>query len=311
MIRIGVDLGGTKIESVALDEDGTELARKRIATPRDSYPEIVRAVSDLVQTTEASLLKKALVGVGMPGSISPRTGLVRNANLQPLNGHPFHLDLSQALGRHVRVENDANCFAVSEAADGAGKDGRVVFGVILGTGCGGGFVVNGKILTGHNAIGGEWGHNPLPWMEPDEYPGPACYCGRRGCIETFISGTGFSRDYQNLSGQKLKGEEIVALESKGVPDAVIALFRYVDRLARSLASVINVIDPDVIVLGGGMSNVGALYERVPRFLPKYTFSDGVETPIRRSLHGDSGGVRGAAWLWSSEEAGRLVAPPAP
>ncbi len=301
MIRIGVDVGGTKIEAVALDNDGNEVLRRRIATPRDTYDNLTTAITDLVLSIEQETGHRALVGVCMPGSISPRTGLVRGSNLLTLNGTPFNRDLTTKLNRTVRVENDANCFAISEASDGAGAGEHTVFGAILGTGCGGGVVVNGRIMTGYNAIGGEWGHNPLPWMNEEEWPGPACYCGKKGCLETFISGTGYRADYQKHAGQDLSGGQITDLAMKGDAIARGAFDRYVDRLARGLAALINIIDPDVIVFGGGMSNVTALYDYVPPLLSKYAFSDGVTTPIRRAKHGDSSGVRGAAWLWSLED----------
>lgn len=306
MLRIGIDLGGTKTEAIALDKDGGEVIRRRVATPSKSYDEIVKVINDLVHSIEKETGDKGLVGVGMPGSISPRTGLVRNANILVINGKPFDRDLSEALGRSVRVENDANCFAVSEASDGAGSGGHVVFGAILGTGCGGGVVVDGRVVTGYNAVGGEWGHNAMPWMTEEEWPGPDCYCGKKGCIETFVSGTGFCNDYKQHANQSLSGGQITALALKGDPVAKASFDRYVDRLARALASLINVIDPDVIVLGGGMSNVVALYDAVPQLLSKYTFSDGVNTPVRRAKHGDSSGVRGAAWLWTLEDLKRAA-----
>ncbi|MEJ0061810.1 MAG: ROK family protein [Alphaproteobacteria bacterium] len=301
MIRIGIDLGGTKIEAIALDQDGMELARQRVPTPRDSYQNVVEAITGIVLALESELNERALVGVGMPGSISPRTGLIRNSNLQIMNGKPFDRDLLKALNREVRVENDANCFAVSEASDGAGADSRVVFGAILGTGCGGGIAVDGRIIGGFNGIGGEWGHSPLPWLQEGEWPAPECYCGKRGCQELYISGTGFRRDYMLQATQELSGGEIARQALAGEPVAKAAFERYVDRLARSLAVVINMLDPDVIIFGGGMSNVTALYDLVPPLLSKYAFSDGVSTPVRRAKHGDSSGVRGAAWLWSLED----------
>jgi fructokinase len=282
--RIGVDLGGTKIEAIALD-GAREVFRKRVPTPRDDYGATVRAVADLVK--EAG---EGTVGVGIPGNLSRVTGLVKNANSTWLIGRPLKQDLERALGRAVRLENDANCFALSEAADGAGKGAAVVFGVILGTGVGGGLVAHGKLLGGANGIAGEWGHNPLPAPTPQDLPQPACYCGREGCIETYLSGPGLARDHRQRTGESLTPERIVGLQSE-------ALYRYIERLARALGSVINVVDPDVIVLGGGLSNVRQLYTEVPRMWHRYVFSDYVDTRLARNAHGDSSGVRGAAWLW--------------
>lgn len=296
-MRIGIDLGGSKTESIAIDNGGTERARVRIATPSHSYEEIVSSVVRLVQQTEAQVGQKGTVGVGIPGAISPATGLVKNANTVVLNGRPLDRDLAQALGRPVRVANDANCFALSEASDGAGAGGRVVFGVIVGTGTGGGLVVDGKIITGPHAIAGEWGHNPLPWPRDDERPGPPCYCGKHGCIETYLSGPGLARDHRNRTGQTCDAGTIARQADLGDPESLASLARHADRMARSLACVINVIDPDVIVLGGGVSNIARLYQDVPRLLGQYVFSDTVATPIRPARHGDSSGVRGAAWLW--------------
>jgi len=305
MIRIGIDLGGTKTEAIVLDDQGQELFRKRVPTNRTNYESIVETVGALVESVEQKMAQKGTVGLGIPGSLSPRTGLIRNANSEELNGHPFDKDLSARLQRPVRVENDANCLAVSEASDGAGTGFPVVFAVIVGTGCGGGLVVNGKVITGANAIGGEWGHGCQPWMTPDEYPGPACYCGKKGCIETFISGTGFCKDFAKDSGEMLTGAEIVTRADSGDKRAQAAIDRYCDRMARALAGVMNILDPDVIVLGGGMSNVKALYEKVPSLLSRYAFSDGVQTPLFKAKHGDSSGVRGAAWLWTPQEAAKL------
>jgi fructokinase len=285
MLRIGVDLGGTKIEAIVLDERGREVFRKRVASPQGSYQATIDAISSLVR--EAG---EGTVGIGIPGSISPSTGLVKGANSTWLIGKPFRQDLEKALGRPVRMENDANCFALSEAVDGAGRGAKVVFGVILGTGVGGGIVVEGKVLTGPNAIAGEWGHNPLPAPTPADLPHPDCYCGRKGCIETYLSGPGLARDHEKRTGKRLAAEDIVALGDE-------SLSRYEERLARALASVINVLDPDVIVLGGGMSNAGRLYTEVPRLWGRHVFSDQVATRLERNLHGDSSGVRGAAWLW--------------
>ena len=297
MFRIGVDLGGTKIEAISLADDGEIPVRVRVATPRHDYRATLAAIEGLVRDIEARIGRRASVGIGMPGAISPATGLVKNANSTWLNGQPLAQDLSALLERPLRFANDANCFALSEASDGAAAGASCVFGVIVGTGTGGGVVVNGQVLTGVNAIGGEWGHNPLPAPLPEEWPGPACYCGRCGCIETFLSGPGMARDHQRATGQALEPAEIVRRADAGEPDAAATLERYEDRMARALASIINVIDPDVIVLGGGMSNVSRLYTRVPARWARYVFSDRVDTRLVPPMHGDSSGVRGAAWLW--------------
>jgi fructokinase len=288
-LRIGIDLGGTKTEILVLDQaSGKEIYRRRVPTER-TYEGVVRGIRALVQSAEAELDRSGTVGVGIPGTISRDTGLVKNANSTWIIGKPLDRDLSDALGREVRLENDANCFAISEARDGAGTGAEVVFGVILGTGAGAGIVVNGKCLTGINGIGGEWGHNPLPWPRDDERPGRACYCGKSGCIETWVSGTGFEAEYFEKTGERKSAKDVAV--------AGDALSRYVDRLARSLAHVINILDPDMIVLGGGMGNVAELYEAVPRAWGKYVFSDSVRTQLKPPIHGDSSGVRGAAWLW--------------
>ena len=284
-MRIGVDLGGTKIEAIALDPQGREVFRKRVAAPQGDYAATLSAVSSLVLDAG-----EGTVGIGIPGSLSRATGLVKGANSTWLIGKPFKQDLERAIGREVRMENDANCFALSEAVDGAGRGAKVVFGVILGTGVGGGVVIDGQVLAGANAIAGEWGHNPLPAPTAADLPHPDCYCGRKGCIETYLSGPGLSRDHEKRTGQRLAAEEIVALGDE-------SLSRYEERLARALGSVINVLDPDVIVLGGGMSNAGRLYTEVPRLWGRYVFSDQVATRLERNVHGDSSGVRGAAWLW--------------
>ena len=296
-MRIGVDLGGTKIEAVALDDTGSELAKQRVATPRGNYPGTLDAIGELVSALERQTEQSGTVGVGMPGSFSTVTGVVRNANSTWLIGQPFDHDLQARLGREVRFANDANCLAVSEAVDGAGAGAAVVFAVILGTGVGGGVALNGKVHNGHNAIGGEWGHNPLGWMEPEEFPGPDCYCGKRGCIETFVSGTGFEQDFLRTTGERIRGLEIVARAASGDADADAALQRYEHRLARSIATLANVLDPDVFVLGGGMSNLPQIYETLPRLVPNWTLGGEFTTPIRPAKHGDSSGVRGAAWLW--------------
>jgi len=295
-VRIGIDLGGTKIEAIALDGDGRERFRQRIATPRGDYAGTVEAVATLVAQAEA-IVGTSSVGVGMPGVVSPASGLVKNANSTWLNGRPLADDLAKRLGRPVRLANDANCFALSEASDGAAAGLPVVFGVIIGTGVGGGLVVNGRVLTGANAIAGEWGHNALPWPEDAEWPGPDCYCGRTGCIETFLSGPGLARDYETRSGRRLDPSGIVTAAEGGDTDARAAIACYERRLARGLAAIINVIDPDAIVLGGGVSNIARLYERVPRLWGEFVFSDAVMTRLVRAVHGDSSGVRGAAWLW--------------
>jgi fructokinase len=298
MIRIGIDLGGTKIEAVALGEGGDLLARHRVPTPRDDYDGTIAAIVGLVGRIEADLRARASVGIGMPGAISPATGLVKNANSVWLNGRHLAEDLVRALGRPVRLANDANCFALSEAHDGAAAGAPVVFGVIVGTGTGGGVVVHGRVLTGPNAVAGEWGHNPLPWPRADERPGPVCYCGQHGCIETFLSGPAVARDHRQTTGENLTAVEITARASSGDAAAEATLARYEERMARALASVINILDPDVIVLGGGMSNIERLYANVPRLWGRYAFSDRVDTRLVPPRHGDSSGVRGAAWLWA-------------
>jgi fructokinase len=296
-MRIGIDLGGTKIEGIALRDDAGVLVRRRVATPRGDYQQTVAAIAHLVHAIERELRCTGTVGVGIPGSISPATGLVRNANSTWMNGRPLRDDLSRLLGREVRFANDANCFALSEATDGAGAGADVVFGVIVGTGTGGGIVVNGRVVTGANAIAGEWGHNPLPAPRAGEWPGPPCYCGSTGCIETFLSGPGLTRDYAAAGGPPLPALEIVKRAGEGEPRALDGLARYEDRMARSLASVINVLDPDVIVLGGGLSNIGRLYTSVPNLWAPFLSSERLTTRLERAAHGDSSGVRGAAWLW--------------
>ncbi|NQE63093.1 ROK family protein [Caulobacter sp. RHG1] len=295
MIRFGIDFGGTKIEAAALDPTGAFVARVRKPNP-GNYDDALEVVAELVTDAETMAgASCARLGLGIPGSASPRTGLIRNANSVYLNGRRFEQDLAQRLARPVRLTNDANCLALSEAADGAGAGAPVVFAAILGTGCGGGVVVDGKILDGHNGIAGEWGHTPLPWPRPDEYPGPDCWCGRKGCLETWIAGPSFSRDAGFPTGQAT-----MDAVGAGDPAASAALDRYVDRLARAFAALCDLIDPDVIVLGGGMSNVDALYERLPAAITPHVFSDVFETPVKKAVHGDSSGVRGAAWLWPAE-----------
>lgn len=300
-MRIGVDLGGTKIEAIALDRDGRERGRRRVPTPRDRYAATLAAVTTLVEGLERDVGEPARVGIGMPGALSPATGLVKNANSVWLNGRPLRQDLERLLHRPLRFANDANCFALSEARDGAGAGARVVFGAILGTGTGGGIVVDGRVLTGPNAVAGEWGHNPLPWPRAGEWPGAACYCGRTGCVETFLSGPGIARDHLDVTGERLDAETIAARAAEGDAPCEATLARYEERLTRALAAVINLLDPDVIVLGGGLSNLRRLYERVPERWSAWVFSDRVDTPLRPPRHGDSSGVRGAAWLWEAAE----------
>jgi len=293
-VRIGIDVGGTKIEAIGLASDGTIRARRRIDAPRGDYERTVKTLVDLVEAIELDTGERGSVGLGIPGTISPATGWIKNANSTWLNGQSLDRDLSRALNRPVRLANDANCFALSEATDGAAAGAGVVFGVIIGTGCGGGVVVQGRLLTGANAVAGEWGHNGLPWPDASEWPGPPCYCGRQGCIETFLSGRGMQAAYGDSS---LTAREIAGSAAKGDARAAAAIERYATRLAKGLASVINVLDPDVIVLGGGLSNIDALYERVPQLWRDWVFSDRVDTRLVRARHGDSSGVRGAAWLW--------------
>ena len=298
--RLGIDLGGTKIEIVALDAGGQERMRHRVPTPHGDYEGTLRAIAGLVSDVERGLDLApggASVGIGTPGSLSRATGLLRGSNSVCLNGRPFKADLEALVGRAIRMSNDANCFALSEAIDGAGTGSPVVFGAILGTGAGAGIVVNGQALDGCNAIAGEWGHNPLPWPRDDERPGQPCYCGRRGCIETWVSGPAFERDHMRATGRDVPTAQIVADAAAGDAASVAALQRYEERLARSLAHVINILDPDVIVLGGGMSNTDRLYETVPSLWGPWVFSDRVDTKLVRNVHGDSSGVRGAARLW--------------
>jgi len=297
-LRIGIDLGGTKIEGIALDGDGRELLRKRVATPVGEYPATLAAVAALVEEIEKQTGRRGTVGVGTPGAISRATGQIKNANSVCLNGKPLGQDLAALMGREVRLANDANCFALSEATDGAGAGAEAVFGVILGTGTGGGIVVGGRILEGANAIAGEWGHNPLPWPRDAERSGPVCYCGKKGCIETYLSGPGLARDHGLITGQTLSTAEIAQRAQQGDALCAATLERYEDRLARALAAVINILDPDVIVLGGGLSNIARLYPNVPLLWGDYVFSDRVDTRLVQAKFGDASGVRGAAWLWS-------------
>jgi len=306
-LRIGVDLGGTKIEAAVLDRAGPIVLRRRIPTPSGDYHATMAAIAGLVRHIEDALGERATVGIAMPGALSPQTGLVKNANSTWLNGRPLQTDIETVLGRPVRLANDANCFALSEATDGAGAGFHTVFGVILGTGVGGGVAIAGRVLVGANAIAGEWGHNPLPWPVPDgepdaEIPGPPCYCGRRGCIETFLSGPGMTADHARHTGRGLAAPDIAAAAAAGDPECGPTLRRYVGRLARALAATINFLDPEIIVLGGGLSAIAALYEQVPPLWAPYVFSDRIATRLLPPVHGDSSGVRGAAWLWRPEEA---------
>jgi fructokinase len=299
-VRIGVDLGGTKIEVIALDDDDRILMRARRATPAGDYAAIIDCIAELVEEARACTGRHATIGIATPGSISRLTGALKNSNSVALNGRALERDLTLRLAQDVRSENDANCFALSEAVDGAAADQAVVFGVILGTGVGAGIVVDKQLLRGLNRIAGEWGHNPLPWMRADEAPGAACYCGKAGCIETFLSGAGLRREFMTRTPrarQELSAQQIASAALSGDPSACAALECYVDRFARALASVLNVLDPDVVVLGGGLSNIEQLYREVPARLAQYAFSDAIDTPVLRAVHGDSGGVRGAAWLW--------------
>ena len=299
-MRIGVDVGGTKLEIVAIDGSGAVVLRRRVPTPRGSYEGTLEAIRLLVADAETQV-GRSTVGIGMPGAISPATGLVKNANSTWLIGRPFGVDLSTVLAREVRLANDANCLALSEATDGAAAGRSPVFGVILGTGVGGGLAIDGRIVVGANAVGGEWGHNPMPWPTPAEWPGPACYCGKTGCIETLLSGPGLERDYAQAAGGRLSALEISAAATRGESRALETLRQYEDRLARALSVVVNIVDPEVIVVGGGVSNIDHIYEAVPRLWKSFVFSDRVQTQLVRAKHGDSSGVRGAAWLWPEKQ----------
>jgi len=299
MIKIGIDLGGTKIEGIALSDAGNELFRHRISTPQGDYQGTLHSIADLINRIEAAVGENGSIGICTPGALSPSTGLMRNSNSVCMNGKPVLTDLQALLQREIRIANDANCFALSEAVDGAAKDATVVFGVIIGTGTGGGVVINKKVLLGPNAIAGEWGHNPLPWPEDYELPGPECYCGKSGCIETWLSGPGIMHDHELHNNEFIDAETLDGRARFGDEDANETLQRYEDRMARSLAHVINILDPDAIVLGGGMGNIKRLYKNVPDIWGEYVFSDVVNTKLLAPVHGDSSGVRGAAWLWNS------------
>ena len=302
-MRIGIDLGGTKIEALALGEDGRELRRIRVPAARHDYGGTLNTVARLVRTLETELGSQASVGVGIPGTIVRSSGMVKNANSTWLNGQPLERDLSIALDREVRCENDANCLALSEATDGSGAGQRMVFAVILGTGCGGGLAIDGRVHEGRHSVAGEWGHNSLPWPRIDEVPGPSCYCGKSGCIETWISGTALGQDYERCTGIPLSGKEVAEAADRGDPQAAEAIRRLEDRIARGFASLVNVIDPDVIVIGGGLSRLAGIYRNVPPLLERYGFGGGIHTPILPAMHGDSSGVRGAAWLWPNADEG--------
>lgn len=299
-VRIGVDFGGTKIEAAALSPAGDYLTRKRQPTPRD-YDRALRVVKDLIAEVEAEVGATGPIGVGSPGSISPRTGLMRNANSTYLNGRQFDRDLETTLGRPVRVVNDANCLALSEAMDGAAAGHSSAYAIIVGTGCGGGLVVGGQLVNGANGLAGEWGHMPLPWPRADETPGPKCWCGLNNCMETWVSGTGFARDFNEHTGRNLNGEAIVEAARAGDAEAVAAFDALLDRLARGMAVVCNLVDPDAFVFGGGLSKVPEIYDRLPKLIEPYVFSDGWSATIAPAKWGDSSGVRGAAWLWAQSE----------
>ncbi|CDL86832.1 fructokinase [Xenorhabdus cabanillasii] len=302
-MRIGIDLGGTKIEVIALGDQGEELFRKRVDTPRNDYQQTLAAIAGLIADAELATGQKGTIGIGIPGAISPFTGKVKNANSVWLNGQVLDKDISAFLGREVRVANDANCLAVSEATDGAAAGMPMVFAVIIGTGCGSGLAFDGKVHAGGNGLAGEWGHNPLPWMDDEDrayQEEVRCFCGKPGCTEMFVSGTGFMKDYFRLSGVHKKGHEIMEAVAQGDKIAELAIQRYERRLAQALAQVVNLLDPDVIVLGGGMSNVDRLYQTLPGLVSKWVFGGECATPIRKALHGDSSGVRGAAWLWPNK-----------
>jgi fructokinase len=299
-MRIGIDLGGTKIEIACLESDGSEYLRHRVPTPHD-YNETIRAIAGMILDAEKTLGRRGSVGIAIPGAISPKTGLVKNANNTRLIGHPLDKDLAAALGRPVRVANDANCFTLSEATDGAGAGRDVVFGIIAGTGVGGGICVGGRVLNGAHAIAGEWGHNPLPWSRADELPGPLCYCGKYGCIESWCSGPALARLYEQRSGRDLSPAEITNAALAGETDAVAEMEALYDRFARAIAGVVNILDPDAIVIGGGLSNIDALYTELPPRVERYAFTPQGPSAILKNVHGDSSGVRGAAWLWHADE----------
>lgn len=298
MLRIGIDLGGSKIEVIALDQQGNELFRQRVATPKDDYLATIQSIANLVDLTERKLNQACTVGICTPGSLSPKSQLLRNSNSTCLNQQPFKQDIENLLAREIRMSNDANCFALSEATDGSAKEAQIVFGVIIGTGCGGGIVINKQVVDGPNSIGGEWGHNALPWPEENEIQATHCWCGQFDCIETYLSGTAFEKDYHRNCGQTMSAEQIIHAAEKRNNCALEVIACYEQRLAKSLAMIVNIIDPHAIVLGGGMSNVTRLYKNIPRLWDKYIFSDYIGTQLLSPKYGDSSGVRGAAWLWN-------------
>ncbi|QMU62429.1 MAG: ROK family protein [Gammaproteobacteria bacterium] len=298
-MKAGIDLGGTKIEILVIDDSGKELLRNRVATPKDNYQEIIDVITALIKNAEEYLEQECSIGICTPGSLSIKTGLLRNSNTVCLNGKPFEQDLEASLARQIRIANDANCFVLSEAIDGAAHNAKTVFGVIVGTGVGGGLVINKKVLIGANAIAGEWGHNPLPWSDDGELNLTKCWCGLQGCIETFLSGPGLECDYARAVGKHLSAEKIVELASQDDVAAEQTILRYEQRMARALAHIVNIFDPEVIVLGGGMSNVKRLYENVPNLWQQWIFSDHISTKLVSAKYGDASGVRGAAWLWEN------------
>ncbi|MBI3677730.1 MAG: ROK family protein [Proteobacteria bacterium] len=307
-MRFGIDLGGSKIEIAALADDGTIALRHRVPTPHSGYDETIRAIADLILQSEAKLSQRGTVGVAIPGALSLKTGLVKNANSTRLIGHPLDKDLAKAINRPVRVANDANCFTLSEAADGAAAGKEIVFGIIAGTGVGGGICIDGHALTGAHAITGEWGHNPLPGPRLDEIPGPPCYCGKNGCIESWCSGPALEREFGKRSRRKLNASDISEAAVKGDADAIVTIDAWLDRFSRAIASIVNVLDPHAIVVGGGLSNIDVLYREVPARVERYSFTPEGQTPILKNKHGDSSGVRGAAWLWQLGEKSKGLPP---
>jgi fructokinase len=298
-VKLGIDLGGSKTEILAIDDHGTEVYRQRVSTPKEDYPAILNCIKDLVLNAESCLSQSAKVGIGTPGSLSPTTGLLRGSNSTCLNNMPFKQDLEKLLKREIRISNDANCFALSEATDGAARDADIVFGVIIGTGCGAGIIINKQVVDGPNRISGEWGHNPLPWPGKNELQSTSCWCGQQGCIETFLSGPALEHDFQETVADYKSARDIISLAERGDEISQQIVARYESRMARSLAHIINILDPHTIVLGGGMSNVKRLYENVPKLWKEYIFSDAVATRLVPPMHGDASGVRGAAWLWNN------------